>query len=244
MLIFYGVKMEKNKFTIKDMTEEERPQEKLLHLGPSALTNAELLALIIRTGTKELTSVELCEKILRELKRENNSSLLSGLRIASMDKLTAIKGVGQAKAAMIMAALTLAERLNSSSIYDKKKITSPEDAAKYVMASMRDLETEVFRIIILNTKKEIKYIREISHGIINMTVVHPREVFRQAISDGAHSIILLHNHPTGDPSPSQEDRNLTRRLVEVSKIVGIDICDHIIIGDNTFFSFLKERILY
>ena len=121
MLIFYGVEMEKNKFTIKDMTEEERPQEKLLHLGPSALTNAELLALIIRTGTKELTSVELCEKILRELKRENNSSLLSGLRIASMDKLTAIKGVGQAKAAMIMAALTLAERLNSSSDVDMWK---------------------------------------------------------------------------------------------------------------------------
>lgn len=235
--------MEKIKYTIKEMTEEERPQEKLLTLGPDVLTNAELLALIIRTGSKNLTSVELCEKILRDLKLDNNPDLLSGLRTATMDKLTSIKGVGQAKAAMIMATLTLAERINAVSIYDKRRITSPDDAAQYVMSSMRDLETEVFKIMILNMKKEVKYIREISHGIINMTVVHPREIFRQAIVDGAHSIILFHNHPTGDPNPSVEDKELTNKLIKAAKIIDIDICDHIIIGDNIYFSFLKEGLI-
>lgn len=232
------------KYTIKEMPEDERPQEKLIKFGPDYLSNAELLALIIRTGNRKGDSaIDTATKVLRSLRRTNDSNGLNSLKNASISDLMEVDGVGEAKAAMILAAVQLGIRLAVSSNGSKIRVTSPSIAANYVLSEMSVLEQEHFRIMTLNTKKEINFIREISKGTINMTIVHSREVFRAAISDNAHSIILLHNHPTGDPSPSKEDIKLTKNLVEASKIIGIDILDHIIIGDNKYFSFLEEGLL-
>lgn len=230
-------------YMIKDMPLSERPQERLIKYGPEMLNNAELLALIIRTGSREESALRLSERILYSLRKEGEEDGLKALRNVSLDTLMKIKGVGEAKASMILAAVTLAKRLSVNCIHEKVKISTPEDAVNYVMNDMKSLPTEHFRILSLNTKKEIMYIREISHGTVNMTVVHPREVFRKAIEDGAHSIILLHNHPSGDPNPSQEDLHLTKRLKDCAEIVGISIVDHIIIGEDGYYSFLKEGIL-
>ena len=232
------------RYTIKEMPEEERPQEKLLKFGPNYLSNAELLALIIRTGSKSGDSaIDTANKVLRSLKSENDRNGLNSLKNANFANLMKVEGIGEAKAAMIIAAVQLGIRLSVSSYDSKIRVTSPSVAANYVLSDMSILEEEHFRIMTLNTKKEINYVREISKGTINMTLVHAREVFRAAISDNAHTIILLHNHPTGDPKPSKEDIDLTNTLVEASKIIGIDILDHIIIGDNKYFSFLEEGLM-
>lgn len=232
------------KYTIKEMPEDERPQEKLIKFGPDYLSNAELLALIIRTGNRKGDSaIDTATKVLRSLRTANDSNGLNSLKNANLSNLMEVDGVGEAKAAMILAAVQLGIRLAVSSNGTKIRVTSPSIAANYVLSEMSVLEQEHFRIMTLNTKKEINFIREISKGTINMTIVHAREVFRSAISDNAHSIILLHNHPTGDPSPSKEDIGLTKNLIEASKIIGIDILDHIIIGDNRYFSFLEEGLL-
>lgn len=232
------------KYTIKEMPEDERPQEKLIKFGPDYLSNAELLALIIRTGNRKGDSaIDTATKVLRSLRTANYSNGLNSLKNANLSNLMEVDGIGEAKAAMILAAVQLGIRLAVSSNGTKIRVTSPSIAANYVLSEMSVLEQEHFRIMTLNTKKEINFIREISKGTINMTIVHAREVFRAAISDNAHSIILLHNHPTGDPSPSKEDIGLTKNLIEASKIIGIDILDHIIIGDNRYFSFLEEGLL-
>ncbi len=226
------------------MPADERPQEKLIKFGPDYLSNAELLALIIRTGnSKGDSAIDTATKVLRSLRSANDSNGLNSLKNASLSDLMEVDGIGEAKAAMILAAVQLGIRLAVSSNGSKIRVTSPSIAANYVLSEMSVLEQEHFRIMTLNTKKEINFIREISKGTINMTIVHSREVFRAAISDNAHSIILLHNHPTGDPSPSKEDIKLTKNLLEASKIIGIDILDHIIIGDNKYFSFLEEGLL-
>lgn len=232
------------KYTIKEMPEDERPQEKLIKFGPDYLSNAELLALIIRTGnSKGDSAIDTATKVLRSLRTDNDKNGLNSLKNANLSSLMQVDGIGEAKAAMILAAVQLGIRLAVSSNGTKIRVTSPSIAANYVLSEMSVLEQEHFRVMTLNTKKEINFIREISKGTINMTIVHAREVFRAAISDNAHSIILLHNHPTGDPSPSKEDIGLTKNLIEASKIIGIDILDHIIIGDNRYFSFLEEGLL-
>lgn len=232
------------KYTIKEMPEDERPQEKLIKFGPDYLSNAELLALIIRTGNRKGDSaIDTATKVLRSLRTANDSNGLNSLKNANLSNLMEVDGIGEAKAAMILAAVQLGIRLAVSSNGTKIRVTSPSIAANYVLSEMSVLEQEQFRVMTLNTKKEINFIREISKGTINMTIVHAREVFKAAISDNAHSIILLHNHPTGDPSPSKEDIGLTKKLIEASKIIGIDILDHIIIGDNRYFSFLEEGLL-
>lgn len=232
------------KYTIKEMPEDERPQERLIKFGPDYLSNAELLALIIRTGnSKGDSAIETATKVLRSLRTANDSNGLNSLKNANLSSLMQVDGIGEAKAAMILAAVQLGIRLAVSSNGTKIRVTSPSIAANYVLSEMSVLEQEHFRVMTLNTKKEINFIREISKGTINMTIVHAREVFKAAISDNAHSIILLHNHPTGDPSPSKEDIGLTKNLIEASKIIGIDILDHIIIGDNKYFSFLEEGLL-
>lgn len=232
------------KYTIKEMPEDERPQEKLIKFGPDYLSNAELLALIIRTGnSKGDSAIDTATKVLRSLRTANDKNGLNSLKNANLSSLMQVDGIGEAKAAMILAAVQLGIRLAVSSNGTKIRVTSPSIAANYVLSEMSVLEQEHFRVMTLNTKKEINFIREISKGTINMTIVHAREVFKAAISDNAHSIILLHNHPTGDPSPSKEDIGLTKNLIEASKIIGIDILDHIIIGDNRYFSFLEEGLL-
>lgn len=238
--------MERNlvNYTIKQMPEDDRPQEKLIKYGPEILSNAELVALIIRTGSKKGdTAIDIARNMFTSLKSENDRDGLNALKNATLKDLTKVEGIGEAKAAMILAAVQLGVRLSQSQYDTKMRITSPSIAANYVMSEMSSLKSEHFRIMTLNTKKEINYVREISKGIINMTIVHPREIFRAAIEDNAHSIILLHNHPTGDPTPSDEDIRLTNKLMDSAEILGIEIVDHIIIGNNKYYSFLEKGLI-
>lgn len=235
----------KLKYTIKDMPEEDRPQEKLLKYGSKCLSNAELLALIIRTGSKNNTSVELSQKILNEAKKgiESDENALIALKNLSIKDLMKIPGVGVSKASMIVASMSLSDRIHKSSIHKKTRIKTPQDISEFVMSDMRFLDRETFKIVVLNTKKEIETIRTISNGTINATIVHPRDVFQVAIKENAHTIILLHNHPTGDPTPSIEDINITNNLIEVGKLVKIEVIDHIIIGNNKYYSFLENNLM-
>ena len=222
------------RYTIKDIPADMRPREKLLRYGPGILSQQELLAIIIRTGSRDANAIQLAESILYQFQD------LRGLYSASVEELcAAASGVGQAKAAQVKAALELGRRLSQQDS-QVVRIKSPQDAAAWVMEDLRYLQHEQFRILLLNTKNIIIAWEEVSRGSLNSSIVHPREVFARAIKRSAAAVILVHNHPSGDPTPSQEDINLTRRLVEVGHLVGIEVLDHLVIGDGVFAS-LKEK---
>lgn len=222
-------------YTIKDLPEEDRPREKLYKHGPKSLSNSELLAIIIRTGNREYTAIELSQRLLTMDK--GGLSFLEGL---SIEEMTRLKGIGEVKAAQIIASIELGKRITMTSGQNKTKITSPTDVANLLMEDMRYLKKEYFKILLLDTKNQIISIEDISVGSLNSSIVHPREVYNPAIKKSSASIILVHNHPSGDPSPSKEDISITKRLVEGGEILGIKVLDHIIIGDNKYIS-LKEK---
>lgn len=233
----YNLSIEKS-YTIKDLPISERPREKLYSHGPESLSNAELLGIIIRTGHKEDTAVDLAQRILN---LDNKG--LPFLSNVSLEQLTEIKGIGECKAAQILAAIEIGKRISRWKADDKVKITSPMVMANLMMDEMRYLDKEYFNIAILDTKNQVLSIENISIGTLNASIVHPRDVFNMAIKKNANAIILLHNHPSGDPQPSNEDINITHRLVDVGNLVGIKVLDHIIIGDNRYISF-KEKNLF
>lgn len=221
--------------TIRDMTLEERPREKMLLNGANCLSDAELLAIIIRTGTKELNAIQLGQAIID---KADNIRYLQDL---TFEELKSINGIGQTKALQIKAALELAKRISSYKP-PKYKIKNPWDIYKYYMESLRYQYKEIFKVVLLNTKNEIITDVDISIGTLNSSLVHPREVFREAIRRSSNKIILLHNHPSGNCEPSKEDKNITNRLKDCGEIIGIEVIDHIIIGDGVYFSF-KENML-
>lgn len=229
--------MENNNLNIKDMPEAERPRERLAKYGAEVLSNSELLAIILRTGTSQDSALSLACRILK------NDGGIRFLYESSFEELKGIRGIGEAKASQIKAALELGRRLktykDSGSIY----IKTPYDAAELVMEDMRFLKKECLKLMMLNTKNMVVSIKEISVGSLNSSIVHPREIFVEAIKASCASIIICHNHPSGDPSPSQEDINVTRRVYEAGKIVGIDLIDHIVIGDGKFISLKEKGIL-
>ncbi|MDR7870279.1 MAG: DNA repair protein RadC [Tissierellaceae bacterium] len=225
-------------YTIKDLPISERPREKLFSYGVESLSNAELLAIIIRTGHQEDTAVEVAQRILNLDKKG-----LPYLTNVTPQQLTQVKGIGQCKAAQILAAIEIGKRINRWKADDKVKITSPMVIANLVMDEMRYLDKEHFNVALLDTKNQVLCIENISIGTLNASIVHPRDVFSVAIKKNANSIILLHNHPSGDPQPSNEDINITHRLSDVGNLVGIKVLDHIIIGDNRYLSF-KEKNLF
>ncbi|MBE6081254.1 MULTISPECIES: RadC family protein [Tissierellales] len=227
-------------YTIKSWPVSERPREKLQRHGVGFLSNSELLAIIIRTGHKDDTAMDLAQKILSM--DQNGIGYLSDVK---QEELTQIKGIGYCKAAQIVAAVELGKRISSQYNYNMEKIqvSSPEVLVNLLMEEMRYLKKEYFKIAILNTKNNIISIETISVGNLNSSIVHPREVFNLAIRKSANSIILIHNHPSGDPNPSPEDINITNRLIEAGNIVGITVLDHIIIGDNRYVSFKERSII-
>lgn len=237
------------KIRMKDLPEDARPQEKLLAYGPTSLSNAELIALIIRTGTKENNSISLAQKLLEKGNDNDNKGAsrkleyfgLKFLANATLEEITEVKGIGKSKAAMILAAIELAKRISKSSV-DLKKLNTTDKLPYMVMDDMRNLEKEHFKIAILNTKKELSYLETITVGSIDKTIVEPREVFSIAIKRNAHTLILLHNHPSGDPKPSVQDIEITKTLKEAGSLLNIPVIDHIIIGDGRYFSFLEEGI--
>lgn len=225
-------------YTIKDLPEDERPREKLYKYGPKALSNTELLAIIIRTGNRENTAIEISQKLLVG-KKEGISFLVN----TNLQEITKIKGIGKCKAAQILAAVELGKRVMSETNSDKSRVTSPSDIADILMLDMGHLKKEHFRIVMLDTKNGIIGIEDISIGSLNSSIVHPREVFKEAIAKSSASIILVHNHPSGDPTPSKEDIAITRRLSEGGEILGIKVLDHIIIGNKKYISLKEKDIL-
>lgn len=219
---------------LKDLPLDLKPRERLHQLGPEALSNKEILAILLRIGSKGENVLELAERILAE------AGGLTGLARLSVHELKQVHGIGPAKSAQVKAALELGRRSVSSDPATRPVINSPADVADLVMEEMRSLDREHFRIIHLSTRNNVLGISPISVGSLNSSIVHPRECFKEAIRRNANTIILLHNHPSGDPAPSVEDLDITRRLSEGGRILGIDVLDHVIIGDKRYVS-LKEQ---
>ncbi len=232
-----AIELEK-RYTLRELPVSERPREKLMNYGVERLSNAELIALIIRTGHKDDTAIDVANKIL-----SIDEKGLSHLSNISIKELTEIKGIGVCKACQILSSIEIGKRINRWSAEEKIKVSSPDILVNLVSDEMRYLNKEHFNIAILDTKNQIIAIENISIGTLNASIVHPRDVFHAAINRSANSIILIHNHPSGDPSPSNEDINITQRLVDVGEILGIKVLDHIIIGDNRYVSFKEKQLI-
>jgi DNA repair protein RadC len=219
---------------IRDFPQSERPRERLITDGPESLSNQELLAIILRTGTKDESVLQLANRLLKKFEG------LRMLKDATVEEITSIKGIGLAKAVQIIASLELGRRISRLQYDDRYVIRSPEDAAKYVMEDMRFLTQEHFVSVYLNTKNQVIHKKTVFIGSLNASIVHPREVYKEALKRSAASIICIHNHPSGDPTPSREDIEVTKRLAECGKIIGIELLDHLIIGEQKYVS-LKEK---
>ncbi len=205
--------------------------------GADKLSNTELLAIILRTGYKNETVIHLAERILYQA---------GGLRFLpeyTLEELQQIKGMGLAKSVQIKAALELGRRIGASLKPANAAFTSPQEVAAFLKEEMRYYKKEYFKIILLNTKNQVISVEDISVGSLNSSIVHPREIFNPSVKKSAAALILVHNHPSGDPSPSREDLEVTKRLVEGGKILGIKVLDHIVIGENSYFSFKEKGIM-
>ncbi len=224
--------------TIKKLPKVERPREKMILYGSSALSLSELLAVLIRTGDREKTAVGLGNDII-----SFDGDGLKFLANCTPEELMKIKGVGQAKACQIVAAIELGKHISTRISIPKNNLTSPEKVSNIFMEEMRYYDKERFKVAMLDIKGHIIYIEEISVGDLNSSLVHPREVFKSAIKKSAASIILVHNHPSGNPNPSTEDIEITKRLQNAGKLLGIEVLDHIIIGDGDFVSLKKEKLI-
>ncbi len=222
--------------TIKDMPEGERPRERLQHYGAGALSNAELLAIILRTGVRGQSTVSLSTQILVKFDG------LAGLARASLAEICTVKGLGVAKAAQLQAAFELGRRLSVAAPHEKPQISSPADAANLVMLEMSRLEQEQLRVLLLDTRNRVLTTSTIYQGSLNSSLVRIAELFREAIRHNCAALIIVHNHPSGDPTPSVEDANLTRQAIQAGKLLNIEVLDHIVIGQQRFVS-LKERNL-
>lgn len=225
-----------NSYTMKELPKSEQPYEKCESLGAAVLSDAELLAVIIRTGTKEVNSTDLAKKVLM---CSNRHSGVTGLYHVTLEELTKIKGIGRVKAIQLLCIAELSKRLAKASFADSLSFSNPKTIADYLMEDMRHLNREQVLLLMFDTKGRL--IREsiISIGTINASLLSPREIFLEALRNEAVSLILVHNHPSGDPTPSNEDIMITKRIREASSFIGIPLIDHIIIGDNKYVS-LKE----
>jgi DNA repair protein RadC len=228
----------RDSFTVHDLPLSERPRERLLKLGSEALSAQEILALILGRGIKGESVIETSHKLLSRF------GSLKGVANASVEELTQTRGIGPAKAAQIKAALELSKRLEID-VDEKPKpvLKSPEDVAAAVRSQLKGKKKEHFLVICLDTRNRLINCKQVSIGSLDTSIVHPREVFKEAVSSSAASVIFVHNHPSGDPEPSKEDVELTKRLAKAGEIVGIDVLDHIIVCDKSYLS-LKAKNLF
>ena len=224
-----------NKKGIPSWPEFEKPRERLIIHGAESLTDAHLLAIMIRVGQKGMTAVDIALKLLAHFKD------ITGISQATITELCQFGGIGPSKAAHILAAIEIVNRAISNKLTSKGKFLSSREIYLYFYPETVSLKAEIFKLVLLDTKNRLIKDIEISKGSLNQTVVHPREVFNQAIKESASAIILIHNHPSGDPSPSREDLNLTQKLVNGGELLGIPILDHIIIGKGDYYSFADHR---
>lgn len=219
---------------IRDLHIDDRPRERLIKQGPQSLSNQELIAILLRTGTKHESALALANRVLVYFEK------LHRLKHATLEEITSIKGIGQAKAVQLLAAVELGRRISQKQVDSRFTIRSPKDAASFLMPEMASLEQEHFVALYLNVKNQVIHKQTIFIGSLNSSIVHPREIFKEAIKRSAASIICAHNHPSGNASPSPEDIEVTKRLQEAGFILGIELIDHLIIGDYQYFS-LKEQ---
>ena len=228
----------KNSFTVRDLPPSERPRERLIKLGSEALSAQEILALILGRGIKGESVMATSQKLLS---RFGN---LKGIANASVEELMQISGIGPAKAAQIKAALELSKRLEAD-VGEKPQpvLKSPEDVAAVLKSKLKGKKKEHFWVICLDTRNRLINCKPVSVGSLDTSIVHPREVFKEAVSSSAASVIFVHNHPSGDPEPSKEDVELTKRLAKAGEIIGIDVLDHIIVCDKSYLS-LKAKGLF
>jgi DNA repair protein RadC len=222
---------------IKDWPENERPRERLIKHGPEGLSDAQLLAILLRTGHKRQNAVGLAFKLIAHF------GGLSALSQASIAELCKMQGIGPAKAAHLKAALELGRRAVSSPLSAGVKIRGSQDVYRHYHAHLRSLKHELFKVILLDGKNRIIRDSTISEGSLTLSIVHPREVFNPAIRDSAGAVIFIHNHPSGDPTPSREDHQLTKRLVACGELLGIKVLDHLVVGDARYFSFADQGCL-
>src|SRR5690606_8239081 len=229
-----GSVAEADSVVIRELPAHERPRERLLNEGAQALSNRELLAILLGSGAPGKSALTLADHLLRK------AESLRGLARMDVEELREIKGIGLAKAAQIKAAVELARRIALEPGYLRTAIRHPGDVAKLLMDDLRNLDHEQFKLLMLDTKHRVIKIETLSVGDLSGTLVHPRELFKAVIKRSGAAVILVHNHPSGDPEPSADDIELTRRLAAGGKLAGIEVLDHSIIGDNTYVS-LKQR---
>ena len=223
-------------FTINDLPKEERPRERLVKFGEQALSVQELLQLILGRGIAGESVVVTAQKLLSQF------GSLQKLAEASIEELFSVKGIGLAKATQMKAAFEIGRRLSTQATpYKSKELTDPEKVYRLIKNKLKDYHKEHFYIIVLNSRNWS--VAEVSIGSLNASIVHPREVFAEAIKNKAASVIFVHNHPSGDPEPSEGDLITTKRLVEAGKILEIEVIDHIIITNNNFLSFKEHKLL-
>lgn len=223
-------------YRIKDLAADERPRERLARNGPEGLSKAELLAILLRVGTEGTSAVELGAQILHDL------GDLHGIQKASIAEMCRIRGLGPAKAAQLKAAIELGRRLNLEAPQLAAAISSPADAAELVRYEMQALLQEELRVILLDTRNRKIDVKKVYTGSLNSSMVRVGELFRDAIQRSAASIIMVHNHPSGDPAPSPEDAALTRAAVQAGKLMDIEVLDHLVIGQGTFVSMKKKGL--
>jgi DNA repair protein RadC len=228
------VKENSSSYRITDLNENDRPRERLAELGAQALSNPELIAILLRVGVAGENAVQMGQRLLQEL------GGLHGLHKASFAEVCAQHGIGAAKAAQIKAAIELGRRLAAQEPEERPVVHSPADAAELVRYEMGALQQEHLRVILLDTRNRVITIEKLYVGSLNSSTVRVGEVFRPAIQRSAASVIIIHNHPSGDPAPSPEDVALTRAIVQSGKLLDIDVLDHLVIGHNRWIS-LKER---
>lgn len=231
---------ESSRKPISRIPDDERPYEKCLRAGPESLTDAELLAVILRTGTKGISSIELADEIL-DLCRFNKG--LTGIYHLSVDELCSISGVGRVKALQVICIGELSKRIAKTTAAGGLNFSDPGSIAAYYMETMRHEEQEVVRCMMLNVKNRMLGDVILTRGTVNLSLISPRELFISALSFHAVHLILVHNHPSGDASPSEEDIRVTRRIRDAGELLGIDLLDHIIIGDRCYTSLREQYIL-
>ena len=221
-------------YRITDLATSERPRERLAALGAGALSSAELIAILLRTGIEGLNAVRLAQELLMDL------GGLAGLHRVPYEELRSRRGIGPAKAAQLKAAVELGRRLGAAVPEDRPTIQSPGDAAALLLYEMGALEQEHLRVLLLDTRNRLIRTIEVYRGSLNTSLIRVGEVFRDAVRSNAASVIIVHNHPSGDPTPSPEDVSVTRALVEAGSLLDIEVLDHLVIGKNCFVS-LKSK---
>ena len=236
-------------YTIKEWPTSDRPRERLGALGPRALSPRELLAILIETGTPAAggkparSALDIAGEMLRHFAAADGGASLRRIMTSSLAEICRVPGVGPAKATKVLAALELGRRAVVEARPDRDRVRTAADVYERMRLTLRDLSHEEFHVLLLNTQNEVLRDLQVTRGTLDASLVHPREVFRPAIAEAAASVILVHNHPSGDPTPSAEDRSVTRQLRSAGELVGIEVLDHVIVGEGRYVSFAEAGIL-